>query len=65
MKKIYVVVLSDEEQQELQTLVRRGSERVRRINRAPILLMAHDGKPDRAIAALFPHRWFIRIPRSL
>ncbi len=51
MKKIYVVDLSDEERQELQWLVRRGSERARRINRAHILLMAHDGKPDSEIAA--------------
>jgi transposase len=51
MKKIYVVDLSDEERQELHALVRRGSERARRINRAHVLMMADDGRPDSEIAA--------------
>ena len=51
MKKIYLVDLTDEERQELRALVRRGSERARRINRAQILLHADEGKRDKEIAA--------------
>ena len=50
MKKIYVVELTDDERQELRALVRCGSERARRINRAHILLHADEGKQDTEIA---------------
>ena len=50
MKKLYVVDLTDEERQELRALVRRGSERARRINRAQILLHADEGRQDKEIA---------------
>lgn len=50
MKKVYVVALTDDERQELRVLVRRGSERARRINRAQILLHADEGKQDKEIA---------------
>jgi transposase len=50
MKRIYVVELTGDERQELRTLVHRGSERARRINRAQILLHADEGKQDKEIA---------------
>jgi transposase len=51
MKKLYVVDLTDEEREELRALVRRGSGRARRINRAQILLHADEGRQDKEIAA--------------
>lgn len=47
----YVVTLSDEERDELQTLVGGGKAAVRRLKRAQILLAADAGQQDEAIAA--------------
>lgn len=48
-KKIYHVTLTDEEEKTLKTLVRKGKASARKITRARILLLAHDGKKDREI----------------
>lgn len=49
-KKLYVVQLTEEERQQLLDLVSKGKAPVRRINRAHILLQAHEGATDAAIA---------------
>jgi transposase len=50
-KKVYVVELTDDERQELHALIRGGTTRARMVNRAQILLHAHEGRPDPEIAA--------------
>lgn len=50
MAKKYVVDLSEEERDSLRQLVRRGRARVRRVNRARILLLADKDHTDEAIA---------------
>jgi transposase len=50
MAKKYVVDLSEEERDSLRQLVRRGKARVRRVNRARILLLADKGHTDEEIA---------------
>jgi transposase len=49
-KKRYIVSLSDEERQALRELLKKGQAPARRINRAHILLQAHEGATDQAIA---------------
>jgi transposase len=49
-KKIYIVNLTDDERQELLDLVSKGTLAARKLNRAHILLQAHDGATDAAIA---------------
>jgi transposase len=51
MAKRYKVTLSDDEQQELLTLIRKGVHRARTLARARILLAAAEGATDRDIAA--------------
>lgn len=51
MNKTYVVDLTQEEQAQLLRLVRKGKARARKLRRAHILLLAHDGLTDEAIAA--------------
>lgn len=50
MKKVYKVVLSDEEEVELQALISKGRTSARKLTRARILLLAHAGEKDTAIA---------------
>lgn len=50
MKKIYQVQLSAEEQSQLTRLTMQGKATVRKVKRAHILLHAHEGKSDEAIA---------------
>jgi len=50
-KKVYVVELTQVERQRLQAVIHGGTARARMVNRAQILLHAHDGKPDKEIAA--------------
>lgn len=50
MAKKYVVDLTDEEHDSLRQLVRRGKARVRRVNRARILLLADKDHTDEEIA---------------
>lgn len=50
-KKVYLVDLSDDERQQLRTLIHGGTARARMINRAQILLHAAEGKRDEEIAA--------------
>lgn len=49
MKKKYQVRLSRAQRKQLLALVRKGKEAARVINRARVLLLAHDGKPDNEI----------------
>ena len=49
-KKIYIVDLTEDERQELLDLVSKGTVAARKLNRAHILLQAHDGTTDVAIA---------------
>jgi len=49
-KKIYIVDLTEEERTSLLTLIKSGEHSARKLNRARILLLAHDGKSDREIA---------------
>jgi transposase len=49
-KKRYVVRLDEEEQRELLDLVRKGKTSARQLNRAHILLRAHEGTTDASIA---------------
>ena len=49
MKKVYKVVLSDEEGAELQALISKGKTSARKLTRARILLLAHAGEKDTAI----------------
>ena len=51
MKKKYLVKLSESELDELEALVQRGKTGARVIRRAHILMLAHEGKKDREIAA--------------
>lgn len=50
-KKIYAVILSDDERQHLHTTIHGGTTRARMVNRAQILLHASEGKPDKEVAA--------------
>jgi transposase len=50
MNKTYVVELTQRERGELLELVRKGSARARQLRRAHILLLAHEGQIDEAIA---------------
>jgi putative transposase len=50
-KKLYIVNLTDDELQQLLDLVKKGRASARKLNRAHILLQAHDGATDEAIAA--------------
>ena len=50
MTKVYVVDLTKEEKAELLKLVGKGEERVRKMNRAHILLLAEEGRTDKDIA---------------
>ena len=50
MKKIYRVALSEEEQAELRALISKGKTSARKVTRARILLLAHAGEKDAAIA---------------
>ena len=50
MKKIYRVALSEGEQAELQALISKGRTSARKVTRARVLLLAHAGEKDVAIA---------------
>ncbi len=50
MKKIYKVALSAEEETQLQGLISKGKTAARQVTRARILLLAHAGEKDAAIA---------------
>src|SRR5829696_8979369 len=50
MTKVYVVDLTPEEREELLSLLRRGQARVRKTNRARILLLADEGRTDEEVA---------------
>lgn len=49
-RKIYIVDLTEEERTFLLALIKSGEHAARKLNRARILLLAHDGKSDREIA---------------
>ena len=51
MAKVYVVDLTPEEREELLGLLRGGQARVRKTNRARILLLADEGRTDEEVAA--------------
>lgn len=51
MRKLYRVDLSDEEHASLLALTQKGKVAARRLRRAQILLLAHEGRPDTQIAA--------------
>jgi transposase len=50
-KKIYIVDLTEEERTYLLALIKSGKQAGRKLNRARILLLADEGKPDKEIAA--------------
>lgn len=50
MAKKYVVELTPEERAELRALLQGGKARVRRLNRARVLLLADEGRTDEEIA---------------
>lgn len=50
MAKKYIVTLTNEEHELLHEQIHKGTWGVRKINRAHILLLAHEGEADRAIA---------------
>jgi hypothetical protein len=50
MKKVYKVALSGEEEAELQALISKGRTSARTVTRARILLLAHAGEKDAAVA---------------
>ena len=50
MKKVYVVDLTSEEHDELLGLLKGGRARVRKTNRARVLLLADEGRTDEDIA---------------
>ncbi len=50
MKKVYVVDLTSEERDELLGLLKGGRARVRKTNRARVLLLADEGRTDEDIA---------------
>lgn len=49
MKKKYIVKLKAKERKELQQLLSKGKTSARKLNRARILLMAHEGQTDQQI----------------
>jgi len=49
--KVYVVALTDDERHQLQAVIHGGTAKARMVNRAQILLHAHEGKPDKEVAA--------------
>lgn len=49
-RKIYIVDLTDEERQQLEALLKRGTHSARKLNRAHTLLLADEGKSNREIA---------------
>ena len=49
-RKIYIVDLTEEERTSLLALIKSGKHSARKLNRARILLLAHDGKSDWEIA---------------
>ncbi len=51
MVKLYKVELSEEEQTTLRNLTKGGTTRARKLSRAHILLLAHEGRSDAAISA--------------
>ena len=57
MAKLYIVDLTDDERQQLLDLVKKGQVSARKLNRAHILLQAHDGATDEAIAAALHVGW--------
>ena len=50
MKKQYKIELSQEERNQLTRLTTQGTEKVRKVKRAKILLLADEGKKDKEIA---------------
>ncbi len=48
---VYLVALADDERQQLQAVIRGGTAKARMVNRAQILLHAHEGKQDKEVAA--------------
>jgi len=50
-KKVYVVELTDDERQRLQAVIHGGTAKARMVNRAQILLHAHEEKQDKEVAA--------------
>src|SRR5437762_2491403 len=50
MQKLYHVDLTDCEQKSLQELISKGQHAARKLTRARILLLAHEGQSDGAIA---------------
>jgi len=50
MKKQYKIELSQQERNQLTKLTRQGTEKVRKVKRAKILLLADEGKKDKEIA---------------
>src|SRR5215216_3876857 len=50
MAKVYVVDLTPEEREELLGLLKGGQARVRKTNRARILLLAHEARTDEEVA---------------
>jgi transposase len=50
-KQVYIVALTDDERHRLQAVIRGGTAKARMVNRAQILLHAHEGKPDKEVAA--------------
>jgi transposase len=46
MAKKYIVVLTDEERKQLESLISKGQQAARKIKRANILLLANDGRQD-------------------
>ena len=50
MKKQYKIELSQEARSQLTRLTRQGTEKVRKVKRAKILLLADEGKKDKEIA---------------
>jgi transposase len=50
MKIKYIIKLSEEERRDLDQMTRKGKAPVRKVKRAQILLHAHDGKTDKAVA---------------
>ncbi len=51
MTKLYKVNLSEQEREQLLAATKKGSSSVRKLNRIHMLLAAHDGARDAAIAA--------------
>src|SRR5690349_5901140 len=53
LKKIHITRLTIDERHKLSTLTKHGIEHARVITRAQILLLANEGKTDKAIAKIF------------